>query len=41
MIKPKSDNNQATFWSTFEEQLDKKHPLFALANKINWSKFEE
>jgi len=41
MIKPKSDNNQATFCSTFEEQLDKKHPLFALANKINWSKFEE
>lgn len=41
MIKPKSDNNQLTFYSTFEEQLDKKHPLYALANKIEWSKFDE
>ena len=41
MIKPKSDNNQLTFCSTFEEQLDKKHPLYVLSNKINWKIFED
>ena len=40
MIKPKTDNNQSTFCYTFEEQLDKRYPLFVLANKVNWSKFE-
>ena len=41
MIKPKPDINQLTFCSTFEEQLDRKHFLFVLSNKINWSKFDE
>jgi IS5 family transposase len=41
MIKPEKDINQHTFFSTFEEQLDKKHPLFALANIIDWAKFEK
>ena len=41
MIKPEKDRNQHTFFSTFEEQLDKKHPLFALANKIDWANFEK
>lgn len=41
MIKPEIDRNQHTFFSTFEEQLDKKHPLFALANKLDWSLFEK
>jgi len=39
MIKPESDRNQMTIFSTFEEQLNKKHPLYALANTINWQKF--
>jgi IS5 family transposase len=29
------------FYSTFEEQLNRKHPLYILANKINWQQFEE
>src|SRR5665647_401444 len=39
MIKPESDRNQMTFFSTYEEQLNKKHPLYALANTIDWQKF--
>ena len=39
MIKPESDRNQLTIFLTFEEQLNKKHPLYVLANKIDWSKF--
>jgi IS5 family transposase len=41
MIKPKTNENQLTFCSTFEEVLDKKHPLCVLANKINWKFFED
>lgn len=41
MIKPEKDRNQYTFFSTFEEQLDKKPSLFALANKLDWAKFEK
>jgi len=33
--------NQLGFYSTFEEQLNHKHPLYILANKINWKQFEE
>jgi len=29
------------FYSTFEEQLDQQHPLYILANKINWRQFED
>ncbi len=29
------------FYSTFEEQLSHKHPLYILANKIDWNVFEE
>ena len=29
------------FYSTFEEQLDHQHPLYILANKINWQQFED
>jgi IS5 family transposase len=41
MIKPESDRNQMTIFSTFEEQLNKRHPLYVLANIIDWSKFNE
>lgn len=41
MIKQKSDDNQLTFCSIFAEQLNKKHPLYILANKIDWSIFEK
>jgi IS5 family transposase len=29
------------FYSTFEEQLSRKHPIYILANKINWQQFED
>lgn len=30
-----------SFYSTFEEQLSRKHPLYILANRINWQQFDE
>lgn len=30
-----------SFYSTFEEQLSRKHPLYILANRINWDQFNE
>jgi hypothetical protein len=33
--------NSAWLYSTFEEQLSQSHPLYILANKINWNIFEE
>lgn len=32
---------QMSFYSTFEEQLSRKHPLYILANCINWHQFDE
>lgn len=33
--------SQLGFYSTFEEQLSHRHPLYILANKIDWKVFEE
>ncbi len=38
--KPKN-RAQLGFYSTFEEQLNHKHPLFRLEKEINWSIFED
>ncbi len=40
LSKPKS-TSQLGFYSTFEEQLSHRHPLYILANTINWNLFEE
>jgi transposase, IS5 family len=32
---------QLGFYSSFEEQLSHQHPLYILANKIQWHLFEE
>lgn len=32
---------QMSFYSTFEEQLSRRHPLYILANRINWQEFDE
>lgn len=40
MTKP-GIKNQLSFYSTFEEQLNRRHPLYILANQINWDLFEE
>ena len=39
LSKPKS-TSQLGFFATFEEQLNRSHPLYQLANKIDWSIFE-
>jgi len=40
IARPKS-TSQLGFYSTFEEQLNHHHPLYLLANQINWQQFED
>jgi IS5 family transposase len=39
LAKPK-DTSQSGFFSTFEEWLNHRHPLYILANRIDWMRFE-
>ena len=41
MLSKKQSTSQLGFYSTFEEQLSHQHPLYILANKIDWNIFEE
>lgn len=41
LSKKGKPTSQLGFYSTFEEQLSHQHPLYILANKIQWSVFEE
>lgn len=42
MIIPKpKNNNQTRIFSSFEDMLNQKHPLFILENKVAWNIFEE
>jgi transposase, IS5 family len=41
MLSKTTIANQLGFYSTFEEQLDHKHPLYILSHKINWQVFQE
>ena len=41
MLSKKQNTSQLGFYSTFEEQLGHSHPLYILANKINWKIFED
>ncbi len=41
MLSKQPSKSQLGFYSTFEEQLSHQHPLYILANKINWNTFEE
>lgn len=41
MLSKKENTTQLGFYSTFEEQLSHQHPLYILANTINWNIFEE
>ena len=41
MLSKKQFTPQIGFYSTFEEQLSHKHPLYILSNQINWNIFEE
>lgn len=40
MVSKQKDTTQLGFYSTFEEQLSHQHPLYILANKIDWNIFE-
>ncbi len=41
MLAKKQSPAQIGFYSTFEEQLSHTHPLYILANQIDWNIFEE
>ena len=41
LSKKKPSTSQLGFYSTFEEQLSHRHPLYILANKVDWKGFEE
>jgi IS5 family transposase len=40
MLPKPVNTSQLSFYSTFEEQLNRKHPLYILANRINWHQFD-
>ena len=40
LSKPK-DTAQLGFYSTFEEQLNRSHPLYKLAHAIDWKQFDD
>ncbi|RRC94365.1 IS5/IS1182 family transposase, partial [Prevotella sp. OH937_COT-195] len=37
----KRTSNQLSLFSSLEGMLDHNHPLYKLANKINWRRFED
>ena len=41
MYKPSSNSRQASLFWDLETMLDSKHPLFKLANMVDWSLFEK
>lgn len=41
MLSKQKHSAQIGFFSSFEDQLNHKHPLFQLANIVNWNCFEE
>jgi len=40
MYKPSRTTPQSTLFSRLEEQLDRKHPLYILSDKVRWDVFE-
>ena len=41
MLSKKQSTSQLGFYSTFEEQLSHRHPLYILANEMKWNIFEK
>lgn len=41
MVAKKQSESQLSFYSTFEEQLSHRHPLYILSNRIEWDIFED
>jgi transposase, IS5 family len=40
MLPKQLNSSQLSFYSTFEEQLDHRHPLYILSHRIDWQRFE-
>ena len=41
MLSKQVPTAQLSFYSTFEEQLSHRHPLYILANQIQWDVFQK
>lgn len=41
MIPKKTDTSQLGLFFSFADTLDQKHPLYILANKVDWQRFED
>jgi IS5 family transposase len=41
MLSKPASSSQLSFYNTFEEQLSHRHPLYILANQIQWEIFEQ
>jgi IS5 family transposase len=41
MLAKKKTSNQSSFFFTLEDTLSSKHPLYILANQVDWIKFED
>ena len=41
MLSKEKNRDQKFLFSTLEDQLDQQHPLFKLANKIDWQSLED
>ena len=41
MLSKKNNINQGSLFFTLEDTLNKKHPLFILANRVDWQQFED
>lgn len=41
MIKKPQNNRQISMFFSLKDTLDQKHPLYILAEKIDWQQFEE
>jgi IS5 family transposase len=41
MVPKQVSQSQLSFYSTFEEQLSHRHPLYILANQVRWNIFED
>ena len=41
MLATKKNTAHLGFFFTFRDQLDQKHPLFLLADQIDWQRFED
>jgi len=41
MIKKSPSKQQTSMFFSLEDTLNQKHPLYILANKIDWEKFED